>query len=41
MAQQRAQQFIPVKARKSRLNGRRGNDDFDVLDANRKLIPNP
>jgi hypothetical protein len=38
MAQQRDQQFILVKASKSRLSGRRGNDDFDVLDASRKVI---
>ena len=38
MTQQRDQQFILVKASKRRLIGRRGDDDFDVLDANRKLI---
>jgi hypothetical protein len=38
MAQQRDQQFILVKASKSRLSGRQGNDDFDVLDASRKVI---
>jgi hypothetical protein len=38
MAQQRDHQFILVKASKSRLGGRRGIDDFDVLDTSRKVI---